>query len=87
MGKIHKDFEDTISSFRQKFAMIMSDMKFLVDEEAPRKAIVDASKELERKEGDPVIEENLADELDQLSRVCANVPIKKHPLVRMSSRD
>ena len=71
IGKIHKDFEDTMSNFRKRFAMIMSDMKFLVDEEAPRQAIENESINLERKSGDPVIEENLADDLNQISDICA----------------
>jgi hypothetical protein len=84
MGRIHKDFEDTMSNFRQRFAMIMSDMKFLVDEEKPRAEIEAASRHLERQAGDPIIEENLTEDLDQLNQICTNVPPRNN---RQSSLD
>jgi hypothetical protein len=78
MGKIHKDFEDTMSNFRQRFAMIMSDMKFLVDGEKPRDDIDQVSRDLERQEGDPIIEENLADDIEELNEICCNVVPRKN---------
>lgn len=90
MGKIHKDFEDTMNSFRHRFAMIVSDMKFLVDEDAPREDIESTSRKLENQGGDPVIEENLANDLDQLSQICSNIPTSQsrgRTENRMSSRD
>jgi hypothetical protein len=47
-------------------------MKFLVDEEKPRQAVEAASQSLERKEQDPVIEENLLEDLSQLNEICSN---------------
>lgn len=87
MGKIHKDFEDTITNFRNRFAMILSDMKFLVDGEEPRKGIEATGKDLETQENDPIVEENLGEAIDQLNEICTNAPPRKTHESRMASRD
>ena len=71
MKNIHQEIEDSLTSFRKKFATIISDMKYLVDDEAARKGIEKVARELESKVHDPLVEDEIAKDLASLQNICA----------------
>jgi len=81
---VNQEIEDSLASFRKKFGMILADMKFLVDDEAARKKIESATKSLEDKIHDPVIEEEVSKDLQELQEICAPINPNSH---RPSSLD
>lgn len=77
LQKVHNELQDTTESFRNRFARILGDMKYLVDDPKDRMQIEKISNDLQNKENLRNIDDKkLASDIEDLGNTCLNVPVR-----------
>lgn len=75
LQNVHNELQDTNDSFRNRFARILGDMKYLVDDPKDRNEIEQISNNLQNSQNSNIDDFRLARDLENLGNTCLDTPV------------